>query len=137
MKTPPYSLEDSAEWLSDAEETSLGCSITCSKVDMYDVTMTNCNCKEYKNTMLNEIILCGEISSLSVTKTKTGKNPGAEMAFVSLSDSFGVIDSVIFFPEAYKQYRNILFDNNVIIVKGNKGRNGDSLIVQKAYIPKT
>jgi DNA polymerase III alpha subunit len=72
-----------------------------------------------------------------VTKTKSGKNPGAEMAFVSLADSYGVIDSVIFFPEAYKQYRNILFDNNVIIIKGNKNRNGDSLIVQKAYIPKT
>jgi DNA polymerase-3 subunit alpha len=137
IENPPYSLEDSAEWISDAEENSLGCGITCSKVDMYDVTMTNCNCKEYKNTMLNEIILCGEISSLSVTKTKSGKNPGAEMAFVSLADSYGVIDSVIFFPEAYKQYRNILFDNNVIIIKGNKNRNGDSLIVQKAYIPKT
>jgi len=59
------------------------------------------------------------------------------MAFVSLSDSFGVIDSVIFFPEAYKQYRNVLFDNNVIIVKGNKSKNGDSFIVQKAFIPKT
>ncbi len=137
IENPPYALEDSPEWLSDAEETSLGCSITCSKVDMYDVTMTNCNCKDYKNTMLNEIILCGEISSLSVTKTKSGKNPGSEMAFVSLSDSFGVIDSVIFFPEAYKQYRNVLFDNNVIIVKGNKSKNGDSFIVQKAFIPKT
>ena len=137
MQNPPYSLEDSAEWISDAEETSLGCSITCSKVDMYDVSMTNCNCKEYKNTLLNEVIICAEISSMSVTKTKSGKTPGAEMAFVSLSDSFGIIDSVIFFPETYKQYRNILFDNNVIIVKGSKSRNGDSLIVQKAFIPKT
>ena len=59
------------------------------------------------------------------------------MAFVTLSDSYGVIDSVIFFPEAYKQYRNVLFENNVIIVKGKKSKAGDSLIVEKAFIPKT
>ena len=137
IKNPPYSMDDSPEWLSDTEDEVLGCSITCSKVDMYDVTMTNCNCKEVNTTLLNDIIVCGEISSMSVVKTKSGKTPGAEMAFVSLSDSFGVIDSVIFFPEAYKQYRNILFDNNVIIIKGKKSRNGDSMIVEKAFIPKT
>jgi DNA polymerase-3 subunit alpha len=137
LSNPPYSLEDSPEWISDTEEEALGCSITCSKVDMYDIGMTNCNCKDFKNTLLNDIILCGEISTISVTKTKTGKNPGSEMAFVSLSDSYGLIDSVIFFPEAYKECRNILFDNNVIIVKGKKSKNGDSLIVEKAFIPKT
>ena len=137
LENPPYSLEDSPEWISDSEDETLGCGITCSKVDMYDVSMTNCNCKEFKNIMLNEIITCGEIASVSVTKTKTGKNPGSEMAFVSLSDSYGVIDSVIFFPEAYKKYRNILFDNNIIIVKGKKNRSGDSFIVEKAFIPKT
>jgi DNA polymerase III subunit alpha len=136
LENPPYSLEDSPEWISDTEEEVLGCSITCSKVDMYDIDMTNCNCKEFKNILLSDIILCGEICNISVTKTKTGKNPGSEMAFISLSDSYGMIDSVIFFPEAYKQCRNILFDNNVIIVKGKKSKNGDSLIVEKAFIPK-
>lgn len=135
---PPYSLDDSPEWLSDAEEESLGCSITCSKVDMYDIRMTNCNCKEFKTTLsADSLIICAEINSISITKTKTGKTPGSEMAFLSMSDSFGFIDSVIFFPEAYKQYRNILFDNNVIIIQGKKNKNGDSFIVEKAFIPKT
>ena len=134
---PPYSMDDSPEWLSDSEEEALGCSITCSKVDMYDITMTNCNCKEFKTTLSKDnIILCGEIETISITKTKTGKTPGAEMAFVSLSDSSGVLDSVIFFPEAYKTYRNILFDHNVIVIKGKKSNAGDSLLVEKAYIPK-
>lgn len=138
LLSPPYALEDNAEWLSDAEEEVLGCSITCSKVDMYDITMTNCNCKEFKTTLSNgNLILCGEIDNISVTKTKTGKNPGSEMAFVTLTDSYGCIDSVIFFPEAYKQHRNILFDHNVIIVKGKKNNTGDSFIVEKAYIPRT
>lgn len=138
LAIPPYSMDDNAEWLSDAEEETLGCSITCSKVDMYDITMTNCNCKEFKTYLAKDnIILCGEIDSISVTKTKSGKSPGAEMAFVTLTDSYGSLDSVIFFPEVYKTYRNILFDHNVIVVQGKKNNTGDSLIVEKTYIPRT
>lgn len=134
---PPYSLEDNPEWIADSEEESLGCSITCSKVDMYDVSMTNCNCKEFKTSLSKDnFIICGEIETISITKTKTGKNPGSEMAFISLSDGYGHIDSVIFFPENYKKYRNILFNNNVIVVQGNKSKQGDSLLVEKAYIPR-
>lgn len=138
LNHPPYSLQDSAEWLADSEEEILGCSITCSKVDMYDISMTNTTCKDFHNMISNDnIIVCGEIDSIGIIKTKSGKNPGAEMAFVSLSDGTGVIDSVIFFPETYKEYRNLLFENNVIIVKGNKTKTKDGLVVQKAYIPKT
>lgn len=138
LASPPYAMDDSPEWISDSEEEVLGCSITCSKVDMYDITMTNCNCKEFK-TLLNKdnIIICGEIESIGITKTKSGKSPGSEMAFLSISDSYGALDNIIFFPEAYKQYRNILFDHNVIIIKGKKSNTGDGLIVEKAYIPKT
>jgi DNA polymerase-3 subunit alpha len=135
---PPHSLEDNPEWISDTEDEILGCSITCSKVDMYDITMTNTTCKDFKTSLMSDnLILCGEIDNLSVTKTKTGKNPGLEMSFVTLSDGTGALDSVIFFPEAYKAYRNILFQGNVIIVKGSRSKNGDSFIVEKTYIPKT
>ena len=138
LSKPPYSLEDGPEWISDTEDNILGCSITCSKVDMYDITMTNTTCKDFKNTTLKEnIILCGEIDNIGVTKTKTGKTPGQEMAFVSVSDGTGALDSVLFFPEAYKAYRNVLFIGNVIILKGSRSKNGDSLIVEKTFIPKT
>ena len=135
---PPHSLEDSAEWLADSEDTLLGCAITCSKIDMYDISMTNINCKDFKNTNLKEnLILGGEIDFINVTKTKTGKNPGAEMAFVTLTDSFGSLDSVVFFPDKYKEYKNVLFLNNVIIVKGGKSKTGDGFIVEKTYVART
>jgi len=138
IKKPPYSLEDNPEWIADSEDEVLGCPITCSKVDMYDVSMTNCNCKDFKTILIKDnIIVCGEISGLNVTKTKSGKSPGSEMAFVCLTDGYGSIDSVIFFPEAYKTYKHILFDNNIIIIKGKKGQGDDSLIVEKCFIPKT
>lgn len=135
---PPHSLEDSAEWIADAEDSLLGCAITCSKIDMYDISMTNINCREFKNTTLKEnLILGGEIDFINVTKTKSGKNPGQEMAFVTLTDSYGSVDSVVFFPEKYKEYKNLLFPNNIIIVKGNKSKTGDGLVVEKAYIART
>jgi DNA polymerase-3 subunit alpha len=136
--SPPYSLEDTAEWLADSEDALLGYAITCSKIDMYDISMTNINCREFKNTTMREnLIIGGEIDFINVTKTKTGKNPGAEMAFVTITDSYGSIDSIVFFPEKYSEYKNILFPNNIIIIKGNKSKNGDGLIVEKAYIAKT
>jgi len=138
LHKPPYVLEDNPEWIADTEEETLGCSITCSKVDMYDISMTNMTCKEFKNSLSKDnIILCGEVDNISVTKTKTGKTPGLEMAFVTLTDGSGVLDSVVFFPDQYRSYRNLLFGSNVIIVKGNRSKAGDSLIVEKAYIAKS
>ena len=135
---PPYSLDDTAEWLSDSEDTLLGCSITCSKIDMYDISMTNISCRELKNTTAKEnLILGAEIDFINITKTKSGKNPGAEMAFLTMTDTTGSVDSVVFFPEKYKEYKNLLFQGNIIIVKGTKSKNGDGLIVEKAYIAKT
>jgi DNA polymerase-3 subunit alpha len=135
---PPYSLEDTAEWIADSEDTLLGCSITCSKIDMYDISMTNTTCREFKNTLMKDnIIIGGEIDFINVTKTKSGKNPGLEMAFLTLVDGTGAIDSVVLFPEKFKEYKNLLFPGNIIIVKGGKSRSGDGLIVEKAYVAKT
>ena len=134
---PPYSLEDTPEWIADSEDAYLGCAITCSKIDMYDISMTNTSCKEFKAmTTTSNVILGGEISFINLTTTKNGKNPGSIMAFVTLVDTTGVLDSVIFFPEQYKKYKNILFDSNIIIVKGAKAK-GDGLIVEKAYVART
>lgn len=136
--SPPFSLEDTVEWISDVEDAALGCSITCAKVDMYDISMTNTTCRDFKNGLNKDnIILGGEIDFINITKTKSGKTVGSEMAFVTLCDTTGSIDSVIFFPEKYKQYKNILFPGNVIIVKGNRSKNGDSLVVENAYVAKS
>lgn len=136
LEHPPYSLEDTVEWLADSEYNLLGYSITCSKIDMYDISMTNSTCRDFKNgTNSNSIMIPGEIENINVVKTKNGKNPGAEMCFITLVDSTGSIDSVIMFPEQYQQYKNILYAGNVIIVKGNRSKNRDGLIVEKVYLP--
>lgn len=138
LRKPPYSLDDSVEWLSDSEYNLLGYSISCSKIDMYDVSMTNSSCKDFKNDHgNNNIILAGEIENINIVKTKKGENVGALMAFLTITDSSGSIDSVIIFPEQFKKYSNILYLGNIVILKGNRSKNRDGLIVEKIYLPKS
>jgi DNA polymerase-3 subunit alpha len=138
LNNPPYSIDDSPEWIADVEDSALGCAITCSRIDMYDISMTNTTCRDFKNGgRKDNIIIGGEIAFINVTKTKTGKHKGADMCFINLTDQTGSIDSVIFFPEQYKLYKNILFDGNIIIVIGNRSKTGDGLVVEKSYIAKT
>lgn len=136
ISKPPYSLIDKIEWLSDSENNMLGASITCFKIDTYDTAMTNCNCKSFKTTLnSNNIIIAGEISNVNIIKTKNGKNPGQEMAFVSIEDQYGMLDSIIFFPDQLSKYRTHLFDGNILIFSGNKSKSKDGLIVEKCFTP--
>ena len=134
---PPYSLTDKIEWLSDSENSLLGTAITCSKLDSYKIEMTNTNCKDFKKTYkTDDIILAAEVVGVNVTKTKNGKNPGAEMAFITGEDQYGLLDSIILFPETWASYRTHVFEGNVLIFTGKKSKNKDSLIVEKCFIPK-
>lgn len=136
LNNPPYSLTDKIEWLSDSENSLLGVGITCSKLDVYDITNANCNCKTFKTSLIKEnIILAGEIANVNVTKTKTGKNPGLEMAFVTVEDQYGTLDTVVFFPEAFSKYRSNIFTGNILVFVGNKSKSKDGLIVEKCFIP--
>lgn len=138
LKKPPYSLQDKIEWLSDSENSLLGVSITCSKLDSYDIEMTNCDCKTFKSSSISEnIIIAGEITNINVVKTKTGKNPGQEMAFISIEDQTGIVDSIIFFPEKWTQFKPHLYAGNILIFIGTKGKSKDGLIVDKCFAPKS
>ena len=59
------------------------------------------------------------------------------MGFVTLTDNTGSLDSIVFFPEQYAKYKHILFTNNIIILKGARSRDGNSFIVEKAYVAKS
>lgn len=135
---PPYSLTDKVEWLSDSESSLLGVAISCSKLDSYDISMTNTNCKEFKTSICHEsIVIAGEVSNINTIKTKQGKNPGQEMAFVSIEDAYGLLDSVIFFPEQLNTYKHHLFQGNVLIFVGKKAKDKDGLIVEKCFAPRS
>lgn len=133
---PPFSLTDKVEWISDSENSLLGVAITCSKLDSYDTTMANTDCKNFKDSPYNKnIIIAGEIIGINFVKTKRGKNPGQEMAFISIEDSVGILDSVIMFPEQLAKYKHHLFEGNILVFSGDKTNTGDGLVVSKCFEP--
>jgi DNA polymerase III alpha subunit len=134
IKSPPYSLDDSYDWIANIEKNHLGISITCSIVDSRDLDAANTDCQSInRNRIFNKSIIVGaEIEEISVVKTKTGANPGKEMAFVKISDGTGLCD-IIVFPKEFDSYRELLYQNNTVMFSIEKAKNKDSLIVKKCW----
>ncbi|MBI2049753.1 DNA polymerase III subunit alpha, partial [Candidatus Roizmanbacteria bacterium] len=61
-----------------------------------------------------DVVLVGIISSKKVVRTKKDSN---EMAFVTVFDETGTVETVLF-PRIYKQLKNDVFINQVMIFKG-------------------
>jgi DNA polymerase-3 subunit alpha len=138
LNNPPYSLSDKIEWLADTEAALLGTAISCSKLDSYDIEMTNIDCRSFKNNdTISNIVMAGEITNINVIKTKKGKLSGQEMSFVSIEDQTGALDSVIFFPEIYAKYKHHLFENNILVFVGSKSKTKDGLVVDKCFVPRS
>lgn len=133
LKNPPYSLIDTPEWIADNEHSILGTSITCSKIDGCDILNANTTCKEFKNTKRPDIVIAAEIQDINIIKTKKGKNPGQEMAFITASDSTGSIDSIVCFPEQYMAYSHLLDTGNTVLFAGSKNKDGTGLIIKKMW----
>lgn len=133
LKNPPYSLIDTPEWIADNEHNLLGISITCSKIDGCDILNANTTCKEFKSTNRKDIVIACELQDIGVIKTKKGKNPGQEMAFISVSDSTGGMDNIVCFPEQYTDYTHLLDVGNTVLIAGSKNKDGTSLIVKKMW----
>lgn len=134
IKTPPYSLEDSIEWISDNEKELLGISITCSKTDSYNTSYTNTDCNLLSSFDCNkQFYIVAEITSTNVIKTKRGKTPGQDMCFIKLSDSYGTIDCVVF-PETYQEYKELLVSGRVLVFNGQKSKKDNTPIIKKCFV---
>lgn len=133
VKNPPYSLIDSATWTANAEQMYMGVSLTCSAIDDCDFH-ANATCRDFlQQVNLSEIVLIGcKITNVNVIKTKKGKNPGQPMAFVTVEDNTGMIDSVVIFPKQWKELSKILVENNKVVLSGKRGKEKTSFIVDKA-----
>ena len=133
IKNPPYSLEDSYEWIADIERCHLGAAITCQKIDGCDLELANCDCKDlFTDVHPKNIVLGAEISDISVIRTKKGANPGQEMAFIKIIDGSGGADLVAF-PEEYLQYKDLLILDNTIMFKIEPSKQKDAFIIKKCW----
>jgi DNA polymerase III alpha subunit len=130
IENPPHSLQDNPEWIASVEESLLGISMTCSKVDACDTSSANMTCKDFLNSNTrNGIIIAVELQEVKEILTKKED----KMAFVKLSDITGIIDNGVVFPDAYRMYKDLLIEGNTLLVCGERGKEKNSLIVQKFH----
>lgn len=134
LESPPYSLEDTPEWISDNERELLGASITCTKTDSYDSSYANTDCGGLKDfSTSKQFFIVAEIDSCHVIKTKRGKNPGQEMCFVKISDSYGSADCVVF-PDEYSELKTLLTIGRVLMFNGQKSKKDQTPVIKKCFI---
>jgi DNA polymerase-3 subunit alpha len=131
LSSPFYSLDDDPSFIADLEIKLLGCALTCSKADSVNISTNMCK-DVSKGTIKGKVNLSVMISSLRVHKTKNGKSPGQEMAFLCVEDSSGELDSVIIFPEAYKDYKDLIIERNTVLLMGEiSKKDKNSIVVNK------
>ena len=134
LKSPAYSLDDDYEWIANTEKQLLGVSITCSIIDGRNTDAANCDCQRLNKDkgLPSNILIAAEISNINIVKTKKGKNPGQNMAFVKISDGTGSSD-VIVFPKEFENMKNILYEGNTIMFSLEQSKNKDSVFAKKSW----
>ena len=137
LKTPPYSLVDTPDWLARVEEARLGVSLTCSIIDgCKNADQANSTCQDFNdgNCRSSGIFIAGQIEEISITQTKTGKNPGQEMAFITFGDSTGSLAGVVFPGEWEKIKKDgSCIEDNLVMIAGERGNKPGSMIIKNIW----
>jgi DNA polymerase III alpha subunit len=119
LKNPFYDIDDKPETIAADEEKYMSCSLTCSKVDGLDLNTVINMCQDVSShSIIGKVTLAVEIVRIKIVKTKKGKTPGQEMAFLTVEDGSGSLDSITIFPEAYDKYKDLLVENNTVLLIG-------------------
>jgi DNA polymerase-3 subunit alpha len=134
IQHPAYSLDDSYDWIANMEKQYLGVSITCSVVDGRDLEAANADCRTLsKNAVgLKTIIVGAAIDNINIVKTKRGKNPGQEMAFIKITDGTGSCD-IVAFPKEFSSHKDLLYQDNTVMFSLEQSSKKDSFFVKKCW----
>ena len=132
IDSPPFDLTDHEGWIADTEKKYMGTSLTFSKTDGIQSSLVNCTCKEIINGRTGKVNVAVHINSLREYVTKNGKNPGQTMAFLSVEDSSATLDSAVMFPDAYEEFKGVMYEGNTVLLFGQVSKKKDtSLIINK------
>ena len=119
LDNPFYDINDNALTVAIDEEKFLASPLTCSKVDGLDIINSTNMCQDVaKGVITGKVILAVEISRMKIVQTKNGKNPGQEMAFLSVEDGSGDLEDVVIFPDCYKENKDVLIEGNTVLLHG-------------------
>lgn len=128
--TPPHSLQDKIEQIVFMEEKYLGAALTYSRLDACGKAPdANFTCSELSNGLgRKDIRIAVELTRVKEIKTKT---TGDKMAFLEVSDNSGNFNEIVVFPEQWEEYKDILYETNLVLLGGYRGKKG--VVIQKAW----
>jgi DNA polymerase-3 subunit alpha len=129
LENPPTPLSDHPAWMAWAEEQVFGFALTCSRVDGCDLGDANTTCGEFLAGKTGFLLLGVEVRGVRSFKTKKG----TMMAFLSISDSSGMLDDVVCFSEPWEEFKHLLTEGNTILVQGERDPKKGSLVVRKVF----
>jgi DNA polymerase-3 subunit alpha len=123
LKNPASNLADTEDWLSGVERSLLGINISCSKVEgkVLENIEPNATCADFFNGREDNLYIVCEIEEIKETVTKKNKE---RMAFLTVSDNTGQIESVVAFPKVFEEFEDVLFEGNILVIGGKKDKSG-------------
>ena len=131
LDNPGYVLRDQPSWIAKTEEELLGISLTCTKIEEYDTAQANCTCKEFIDGFSSQsICLAVQIDGVREWTIKKGHARGEKMAFLTVSDMSCSMDSVTIFSEDWTKHKSLLYEGNVVLLKGMKDKNRGSFLIK-------
>lgn len=110
------------------ERKFLGCDISVNETDSFFSSITH-NLFELKKLRGRiKVKTAIHIDGIRRTVTKSGKNPGQEMAFLTGSDGTAIYDSIIVFPNQYQRFKSLLSEGRVVYIEGEVSENGGLIV---------
>lgn len=133
LKTPNQKIEDDPKWIIEQEHNLLGIPMTYSRVGTRNTIAATHTCKNILEGAQAEYIILGvEIQIIRYHTIQQGKNKGTEMAFLTISDDSGAVDSVIAFASILEEYHDMLYEDNVVLMRVSTSSKG-GLIIKKIW----
>jgi DNA polymerase III alpha subunit len=131
IQNPPYELVDKIHQIAQLEHQLMGISLTANSLhDCKGALKADCSCLEFDSGRRISATLAVKIERVKTHLIKRGLNTGQEMAFLTVSDNSGMLDTVVIFSDAWKAHGNIVEEGNRLLLTGKKSRDKDSFIVE-------
>ena len=123
VQTPPIQFDDKPKWIINKEKQLLGASLTYSKLDDCNTSVSNTSCKDFSQFSGKIAKIVVEILTVRDYIIKNGANKGKKMAIVKVADRTGTLEAAIF-SKAYEKCKNLIYAGNTILIEGNLADDG-------------
>lgn len=133
LQNPGRDLKDLPSVIAQTEDNLMGVTLSGTYLaECLDEASADTTCKDFLNGKRGKMTILGEIKEVKIhVIKKKGKNEGKSMAFLKIGDDDCEIENVVVFPEAFELYSPILYDQNTVVIYGEREKGKDAFVVEK------